>query len=32
VVAYGDSMGVIYQIAGRGATSDLALVMSPGSQ
>ena len=32
VVAYGDSSGIIYQIAGRGATADLALVMSPGSQ
>jgi len=32
VVAYGDSLGVIYQIAGSGASGDLGLVMSPGSQ
>ena len=32
VVAYGDSVGVVYQIAGRGALADLALIMSPGSQ
>jgi len=32
VVAYSDSAGIIYQVAGRGATADLALVMSPGSQ
>ena len=32
VVAYGDSAGVNYQIVGRGATADLNLVLSPGSQ
>jgi prepilin-type N-terminal cleavage/methylation domain-containing protein len=32
VVAYGDSLQVTYQIAGSGASSDLRLVLSPGSQ
>jgi hypothetical protein len=31
-VSYGDSISVTYQIAGRGATSDLRLILSPGSQ
>jgi type IV pilus assembly protein PilA len=32
VVAYGDSLTVTYQIAGSGATSDLRLILTPGSQ
>ena len=32
VVAYGDSVTLTYQIAGRGQKSDLRLVLSPGSQ
>jgi prepilin-type N-terminal cleavage/methylation domain-containing protein len=32
VVAYGDSLAATYQIAGSGASSDLRLVLSPGSQ
>jgi len=32
VVAYGDSLQVTYQIAGRGASGDLRLILSPGSQ
>ena len=32
VVAYGDSVTLTYQIAGRGAKADLSLVLSPGSQ
>ena len=32
VVAYGDSLTLTYQIAGRGATTDLSLILSPGSQ
>ena len=32
VVAYGDSLTLTYQIAGSGATSDLRLILAPGSQ
>jgi general secretion pathway protein G len=32
IVSYGDSIAVTYQIAGRGANSDLRLILSPGSQ
>ena len=32
VVAYGDSAQLTYQIAGRGASGDLRLVLTPGSQ
>jgi prepilin-type N-terminal cleavage/methylation domain-containing protein len=32
LVAYGDSVTLTYQIAGRGQKSDLRLVLSPGSQ
>ena len=32
LVAYGDSLTLTYQIAGRGQKSDLRLVLSPGSQ
>ena len=32
VVAYGDSAQLTYQIAGRGATGDLRLILTPGSQ
>ena len=31
VVAYGDSAGFTYQIAGSGATTDLRLILTPGS-
>jgi prepilin-type N-terminal cleavage/methylation domain-containing protein len=32
VVAYGDSLTLTYQIAGSGATTDLRLILTPGSQ
>jgi prepilin-type N-terminal cleavage/methylation domain-containing protein len=32
VVAYGDSVQMTYQIAGSGASADLRLILSPGSQ
>jgi len=32
VVAYADSATVTYQVAGRGAVTDLKLILSPGSQ
>ena len=32
VVAYADSLGMTYQIAGSGASSDLRLVLCPGNQ
>jgi prepilin-type N-terminal cleavage/methylation domain-containing protein len=32
VVAYGDSIAATYQIAGSGATQDLRLILTPGSQ
>src|SRR4029077_17052408 len=32
VVAYGDSSGLTYQIAGSGASADLRLILTPGSQ
>ena len=32
VVAYGDSVTATYQIAGSGASSDLRLILTPGSQ